>query len=177
MNKKRTILVAGLLLLFICMIPGNSVSAADSDTMTVTFSGAYLECNILNATWAIGTVNMSAITPHYWTNASGETQTADVTNCTPGSNIDYEMAITVNPATWLPVYFGNFTTGADSYKLNASDDSWVTQMALENTTYHDVADNHDPVADIAFDMRFDTPSSTSTGAAQSMTLTGKVTIH
>lgn len=172
MNKKKAILVAGLLLLFVCV-----GSAADNDTLAVTFSGSYLECNIINATWAIGIVNMSAVTPHYWTNHTGETEEADVWNCTQGTNVDFEMAITVNPATWLPVYFGNFTTGADKFKLNASDDAWVTQMALENTTYHDVANNHDPATNITFDLRFDSPTSTSTGAAQSLTLTGKVTIH
>lgn len=173
MNKRLAILVAGLLLAFIALVPSAPVPAADNDTLDVTFSGAYLECNIINATWAIGTVQMST---SYWTNSS-DTQVADVTNCTQGTNIDFEMNISTSPATWYSVWFANVTTGADQFKLNASDDVWTTQTALENTTRHDVANNHDPVADITFDLRFDSPTSTTTGAAQSMTLTGIVTIH
>ena len=150
------------------------VQAADNDNFDVTMSGAYLECNIINASWAIGTVQMST---SYWTNETSETQEADVTNCTQGTNIDFEMVVSGDATTWHTVWAENFTTGADQYKLNATDNTWSTQAALNITTYADVALNHDPVADIAFDLRFDSPTSTTTGVQQTITLNGKVTVH
>ena len=151
-----------------------SVQAADNDNFSVTCSGAYLECNIINATWAIGTVAMST---SYWTNETVETETADVTNCTQGTNIDFEMTISANPADWKSIWVTNASTASDHYRINASDDSWVSEQGLENTTYHDVTPDHDPVADITFDLRFDSPTATTSGASQTITLNGKVTVH
>ena len=160
-------------LLAVCAMPGlfSTAQGADNDNFLVTMSGRYLEVNIINASWNIGTVLMSH---SYWTNAS-QTQTADVTNCTQGTNIDFEMTIGTDSSTG---WSHDVAPGANKYRLNASGNTWSTQVNLDLTpTYADVDANHNPVADILFDLRFDSPVSTTTGAAQSITLNGKVTIH
>lgn len=171
--KKYVAVILGLLLLvFLGQIP--VVLSTDNDNFSVTMSGAYLEVNIVNASWDIGTVQMST---SYWTNETSETQTADTHNCTAGTNIDFEMVISADAATWYTVWAENATTGADQYKLNATSDSWVAQTALNVTTYADVDDNFDPANNVSFDLRFDSPTSTTTGTQQTITLNGKVTVH
>lgn len=146
------------------------VSAADNDNFTVTASGAYLECNIVNASWAIGTVEMSH---SYWTNETSETELADTHNCTSGTNIDFEMTVSANPADWSVAA----SPGADAFRMNASSDSWVSEIAMQLTAYGDVKSNFDPANNASFDLRFDAPTSTSTGAVQTITLNGRVTVH
>lgn len=171
MSKIMAIVIGGLLA--VCTMPGLFLTAqgADNDNFTVTMSGRYLEVNIINASWSIGTVLMSH---SYWTNAS-KTQTADVTNSTQGTNIDFEMTISTDSITG---WSHGTTPGPNVYRMNASGNTWSTQANLDLTpTYADVHADHDPVADILFDLRFDSPTSTTTGVSQSLTLNGKVTIH
>lgn len=165
-------MISVMLTVFVAAIP--NTMGTDNDDFTVTASGAYLECNIINASWAIGNVAMST---SYWTNKTSETQTVDVWNCTQGTNIDFEMVISSNPTTWFTVWAGNHTTGADQYKLNATNDTWTTQNELNLTTYADIALDHDPATNVSFDLRFDSPTSTTTGVSQTITLNGKVTVH
>lgn len=168
MMKKILILLLGASLM--ASFSGYVV-ALDSDTFTVTASGAYLECNIVNTTWAIGNVNMSG---HYWTNATGKTQLAETYNCTAGVNIDFEMTVSTDAAVWDVAA----APTADKYGLNASSDSWAAMNeGLELASYSDVKSNFAPGDNASFDLRFDAPTSTSTGATQTITLTGKVTTH
>lgn len=175
MNEKAIVLVISFLVTM-CLMPTSfdRVQAADSDNFNVTMSGAYLECNIINASWDIGTVQMST---SYWTNETTETQTADTHNSTAGTNLDFEMVISSDATTWYTVWAENFTTGADQYKLNGTSDIWVTQTAINITNYADVDDNFDPANNVSFDLRFDSPTSTTTGTQQTITLNGKVTVH
>jgi hypothetical protein len=168
-------MVAGILTF--CMMPVFVQSVrgvADNDNFNVTMYGWYLECNIINASWIIGTVNMS---DSYWTNQTGQTEKADTHNSTTGLTLDFEMYISVDATDWKTVWAENYTTGPNQYKLNASSDSWVAQTALNVTTYADVKTIFAPSANATFDLRFDAPTSTTTGAAQTITLNGKVTIH
>ena len=170
LNKILALVIGGLLT--ICTMPGMflMVRGLDNDNFLVTMSGAYLECNIINASWNIGTVNMSS---HYWTNQTGETEKADTSNSTTGTNLDFEMTVSSDAATW-----DIFTApGADKYQMNASSNSWVAQMKMELTVYGDVKANFAPDDNATFDLRFDSPVSTTTGAMQSITLNGKVTAH
>lgn len=176
MNTKKLIALVISGLLFGCTTPYLVFSGRglDNDDFLVTMSGSYLEINIENASWNIGTVDMST---SYWTNETGETQNASTWNSTAGTNLDFEMVISVDAATWYTVWVGNYTTGANQYKMNASSDVWVSQEELNVTTYVDVASNFDPAVNVTFDLRFDSPTSTTTGAQQTVTLNGKVTIH
>lgn len=160
---------------FVLMAQG----VADNDNFLVTMTGQYLECNIINASWVVGegTPRRVLMSHHYWTNETGETEKAETYNSTPGNNLDFEMVISSDAATWYTVWAENYTTGADQYKLNASSDAWTGQAALNVTTYADVKANFDPGDNATFDLRFDAPTSTTTGVGQSTTLNGKVTIH
>lgn len=173
-KKIVSLLIAGIVTF--CLTPAffQNVEGLDNDNFLVTMSGRYLECNIINASWNIGTVTMSN---NYWTNETGETEKAETYNSTAGTNLDFEMVISADAATWYTVWSTNYTTGADQYKLNASSDAWVGQTALNVTTYADVKANFAPAANATFDLRFDSPTSTTTGVGQSITLNGKVTIH
>lgn len=172
---KGKIITAIICLFFAISLTAPMVSGASSDTFAVTASGAYLEIQILNASWAIGTVAMST---SYWTNETSETLLALTYNSTGGTNLDYEMAITGEATTWFTVWAENMSTGADQYKINASNDTWVAlDTALNFTTYTDVDADFDPTDNVTFDLRFDTPTSTTTGVTQTVTLTGKVTVH
>ena len=171
MNRKALVIFISLLITT-CLTP--TAFADDNDNFDVTMSGAYLECNIVNASWAIGTVQMST---SYWTNETVETQTADTHNSTAGTNLDFEMVISSDGTVWYTVWAENFTTGANQYKLNGTSDSWVAQTAINITSYADVDDNFDPANNVSFDLRFDSPTSTTTGAQQTITLNGKVTVH
>lgn len=173
-TKKGIVLLIGILIA-ICTMPTifPVAQAVDNDDFSVTMYGAYLECNIINTTWAIGTVQMST---SYWTNAT-DTIVVDTHNCTAGTNIDFPMVISADAATWKTVYSENDTTGPDQYKLNATSDAWVTQTALNVTVYADVDDNFDPANNVSLDLRFDSPTSTTTGIQQTITLNGKVEVH
>lgn len=175
MKQKLMAFVIGVMVA-ICFFPTMfmNVRADDNDTFLVTMYGSYLECNIVNASWDVGVVQMSK---SYWTNETGETQKAETYNSTAGVNLDFEMVISSDAATWYTVWAGNYTTGPDQYKLNASDDSWTGQTALNLTTYAEVQANFDPSANVTFDLRFDAPTSTTTGEQQTVTLNGKVTVH
>lgn len=169
-NKIFAIVIGSLLA--VCTMPGMFlvVRGLDNDTFLVTMSGAYLECNIINASWAIGTVEMSH---SYWTNAS-QTERADTSNSTTGTDLDFEMTVSTDGVTWKI-----FTVpGADKYQMNASSDSWATQMKFGVVgAYGDVKADFAPDDNVTFDLRFDSPTSTTTGATQSLTLNGKVTAH
>ena len=173
-TKKGIALLIGVLIV-ICLTPtaSYSVQAADNDNFNVTMYGSYLEVNIINVSWDIGVVQMSA---SYWTNISS-TIHVETYNCTPGVNIDFPMVISSDAATWYTVWAENWTTGANQYKLNATSDAWTTQTALNLTTYADVDDNFDPANNVTLDLRFDSPTSTTTGVQQSITLNGKVEVH
>jgi hypothetical protein len=175
-KKILSLMVAGILTF--CLMPvllqQNIVKANDNDNFLVTMYGYYLECNIINASWDIGTVLMSHSN---WTNETHETEKADTHNSTTGLTLDFEMVISVDGTDWKTVWSQNYTTGPNQYKLNASSDSWSTQNALNVSTYADVKTIFAPSDNATFDLRFDSPTSTNTGAGQSITLNGKVTLH
>ena len=177
MGTKKSIALLMGILVALCLTPSafynEPVQAADNDNFAVTAYGAYLECNIVNTTWAIGTVQMSA---SYWTNNT-DTIVVDTHNCTAGTNIDFPMVISADAATWYTVWATNWTTGANQYKLRATSDTWVTNASLNLTTYADVDDNFDPANNVSLDLRFDSPTSTTTGIQQTITLNGKVEVH
>lgn len=173
-TKKGIVVLIGILMT-LCLTPTAfySVQAADNDNFNVTMYGSYLECNIDNTSWAIGVVQMST---SYWTNVS-DSINVDTHNCTPGVNIDFPMVISADAATWYTVWATNWTAGPNQYKLNATSDVWTTQTALNVTTYADVDNNFDPANNVTLDLRFDSPTSTTTGVQQSITLNGKVEVH
>ena len=172
-NRKLLALFVGLLMTtFLGATP--VVFSANNDDLAVTCYGAYLEVDIGNTTWNIGYVAMSA---NYWTNETGHTQKAVTCNSTEGTYIDYEMNV-VNATIWM---INNSAIGANIVMFNVSNHTWDATAGGINVTlnlsYMDVQNNFDPNINCTFDIRFSSPSSTTTGTNQSFTLNGKVTVH
>jgi len=147
-------------------IPMDVSADQTSDTFDITVSGEYIWIDITNASWAIGTVSMSSVS---YTNETGETFIADMDNTTV--NTDLKLQITADAATWSSATAGN-GAGVDTYRLNASIDIWsasdvqiVTASATTISTSITAGNNE------TFDLRFDAPTSTSTGGQQSLTVT------
>ena len=151
------------------------VFATDNDNLNVTCYGSYLELNIINASWDIGVIDMST---SYWTNETSETQDGDTYNCTPAVMIDFSMVISAESADWNTIWRGNESTGANLFSINASSDVWVaSNEQLNLTTYYDIKSNFDPANNVTFDLKLKTPTSTTTGALQTIVLNGKVEVH
>jgi len=167
--KKVVPILMGLILI-LQFTPMEPVKAAESDTFEITVTGEFLWIDITNATWAIGTIAMSASN---YTNETGITFIADMDNCSV--NADLKLEITSDGADWTACADGE-TAGADIYRLNASIDIWVahnvTIVSTGPTTISSgvVAGNNE-----SFDLRFDAPTSTSVSDAQSITVTATIT--
>lgn len=169
MVKKNLIMVMVSLMLVMAIV--SVVDAAEDDDMVVTARGEYLYVVFDNATYDFGTCNAGTST---WTNETGKTQLV-ITNQTTVT-FDFEMKITTDAETWTVSLDIPPVAGADMYVLNASSDSWATQVAINTTAYYDVESNVAAETNVTFDFRFDAPTSSSTGVQQSITVNGKVTI-
>lgn len=140
-----------------------------NDTFDITVTGEYLWIDITNATWVIGTV---ALSTSIWTNQTSITFIADIDNCTV--NTDLSLQITTDGATWNDAA----APGADEYRLNASIDTWaadndlVSEASLNTISTNIVAGQNE-----TFDLRFDTPTSSTTGTSQSITVTATIAKH
>ena len=147
-------------------------NAGTSDTFDITVTGEFIWMDITNASWALGTVMMSS---YKWTNETAVTFIADMDNCTV--NTDLKLQITVDGTIWNAATSGN-SPGTDTFRLNASIDTWAggahtgDQILLASQTTissNIVAGNNE-----TFDLRFDTPTSTSTADQQTMTITATI---
>lgn len=140
------------------------INADTSDTFTITVTGEYIECNIIEDSWAIGTVAMSSSS---WTNETGDTLNADIDNSTV--NVDFRLQITSDAAEWSASTTGS-PPAADTYRLNASVNTWSTQIQVITASVVTLVSG--TLTDQTFDLRFDAPTSTTTGQQQSITVTG-----
>lgn len=151
-------------------------AAADqtSDTFDITVTGEYIWIDITNVTWAIGTVSMST---SHWTNDTGGSNKAfiaDKDNCTVAC--DLKLQITSDGVVWSAATDGN-DPDVDTYRLNATinttDDppAWETQYQIVTASPTTINTSIPADENETFDLRYDVPTSTSTGDQQSMTVT------
>ena len=167
--KKIVQILIGLILIMQFIPVGTSDQT--TDTFDITVTGEYLWIDITNATWAIGTVAMSSLT---WTNETGITFIADMDNCTV--NTDLKLQITNDGADWTAATSGN-GPGADTYRLNASIDSWVTEFQIVTASVTTISLDIVAGQNETFDLRFDAPTSTSVSTQQSITVTATLVEH
>ena len=167
-TKKLAIIAISCLF---AMATTQSASAADvtTDTFDITVTGEYLWIDITNSTWAIGAV---AFSTSIWTNQTSITFIADIDNCSV--NTDLSLQITTDGATWKDAA----APGADEYSLNASIDIWVADddivsEASPNTISSDITAGQNET----FDLRFDSPTSSTTVTSQSITVTATIAKH
>jgi hypothetical protein len=165
MRKLTAILIP---LLFITVFLSPIALAATSDTFTITVTGEYIECNIEQATWSINSGTPVSMSTNYFTNAS-DTFDADVSNSSV--DIDLKLQITSDAATWTAATAGN-PAASDTYLLNASIDTWVADdnqvIAASATT---ISTGITAGQDETFDLMFGTPTATTTGSEQTITVT------
>jgi hypothetical protein len=168
-NKKILMLVAISVLLTPLLQTVHSDQT--TDTFDITVTGEFLWIDITNATWAIGDIAYSA---SKWTNETGETFIADIDNCTV--NTDVLLQITSDATDWTAATSGS-TPGTDIYRLNASSDTWSTQGQLTTAAAFTAQSNVNEGTNSTFDLRFDAPTTSSTGDQQTITLTATVQKH
>jgi len=133
-------------------------------------TGEYIWMEITPTQWNIGTVQMGA---SYWTNSSN-TFTCVKDNCTVYT--DLSLQITNDAADWSAATSGN-GPGADVYRLNASSDSWSTEHQIVTASDTVIASNIPPTQNQTFDLRFDSPTSSTTGDQQTITITATLAKH
>ena len=139
-----------------------------SDSFDITATGEFLWIDITNASWALGTISMSS---HHWTNETDKTFIADMDNSTV--NTDLKLQITSDAATWSASTAGN-PEGVDTYRLNASIDTWSTENQVIVASATTISSTITAGQNETFDLRFDAPTSTSTGNQQSLTVTASI---
>ena len=163
-RKALVLLVTCLLIL--AFIPVGS-SDQTSDTFDITVTGEFLWITITNATWAIGTISMSSV--HYTNNSL--TFICDMDNTTV--NTDLKLQITNDGADWTAATSGN-DADTDTYRLNATIDTWSNEFQVVTASATTISTGVTAGQNETFDLRFDAPTSTSTGGAQSITNTASL---
>ena len=161
-TKKLAVIAVACLFAISAM---QSVNSATTDTFDITVTGEYLWIDITNATWAIGVMALSI---SKWTNQTGITFIADIDNCTV--NTDLSLQITTDGATWKDAS----ASGADEYRLNASINVWVAENLLSEVGDTTISSGITAGQNESFDLRFDSPTSSTTSAQQSITITATI---
>ena len=168
---KITLVFLILISLTFCPLHPPQVSAATTDTFDIIVQGEYLYIDITNTSWNLGVVAMGS---HHWTNETGVTWIADLDNTSV--NTDLSLQITNDAADWSAATSGN-GPGADVYRLNASSDSWSTEHQIVTASDTVIASNIPPTQNQTFDLRFDSPTSSTTGDQQTITITATLAKH
>ena len=127
--------------------------------------------DITNASWDLGNIVMGSST---WTNETGKTFIADMDNCT--INTDLKLQITNDGADWTAATSGN-GPDANIYRLNASIDSWVIEFQIVTASVTTISLDIVAGQNETFDLRFDAPTSSSSGDQQSITVTATLVEH
>jgi hypothetical protein len=168
-NMKIKILSTTVVLISLILLTiSPSIIAGTTDTFTVTVTGEYIECNILQASWSVNSGTPVLMSTSYNT-TSGDTLTADTSNSSIA--IDLKLQITSDAATWSAATSGN-TPAADTYRFNASTDAFVAHdVQILTASQTTISSGISAGQDETFDLRFDSPTSTTTGVQQTITLT------
>jgi len=167
-TKKLAVFAIACLFAFSTM---QCVNAGTTDTFDITVTGEYLWIDITNATWAIGVIALSASN---YTNETGLTFIADIDNCSV--NTDLSLQITGDGAVWNTVTTGN-PPASDVYRLNSSLNLWTNENETLATGDTTIASDITAGQNQSFDLRFDSPTASTTGTQQSITITATIAKH
>jgi hypothetical protein len=168
MNRRKNVILLVVTSLFLTPFIQTMLADQTTDTFDITVTGEYLWIDITNATWAIGDIAYSTST---WTNETGVTFIADIDNCTV--NTDVKLQITGAASDWSD----GTTAAADTYRLNASTDDWSTEINVKSASETVVQSDVNEGQNCTFDLRFDSPTTSSTGDEQTITITATVQKH
>ena len=168
MKYTKKLVILAIACLFALATTQSASADNTTDTFDITVTGEYLWIDITNATWVIGTM---ALSDSKYTNETGITFIADIDNCTV--NTDLSLQITTDGATWNDAV----ASGADEYRLNASINTWVAENLLSEVGDTTISSDITAGQNESFDLRFDTPTASTTGESQSITLTATIVKH
>ncbi len=167
-NMKIKILsTTGILISLILLMISPAILADTTDTFTVTVTGEYIECNILEASWSVNSGTPVLMSTSYNTTGGG-TLNADTSDSSVAINLI--LQITSDAATWSAATTGN-VPAADTYRFNASIDTFSTSVQILTGSETTISAGIAAGQDETFDLRFDSPTSTTTGVQQTITLT------
>ncbi|MFW6120659.1 MAG: hypothetical protein ACOC80_07130 [Petrotogales bacterium] len=170
-KKLLTILFSIVFISSFILVSNKPAKASDTDTFDIIVQGEYLFINVTNTSWNLGVIEMSSV--HY-TNETSNTWIADLDNTSVNS--DLSLQITDDASDWSAATSGN-GPGADTYRLNASTDTWATENQIVTASDTVISSNIPAGNNETFDTRFDAPTSTSTGAQQTITVTATLSKH
>ena len=128
----------------------------------------FLWLDVTNVTWDISVVSIGS---SIWTNATGKTFICEMDNTSV--NTDLTLQITTDGATWHDAS----TPWIDEYRFNASIDNWANEFLLSEGSVATISSDIPAYQNETFDLRFDTPTATSTGVQQTITITAIIVKH
>jgi len=131
----------------------------------------FLWIDITNTSWSLGNVVMGA---SIYTNETSKTFIADMDNTTV--NTDLKLQITNDGNTWNAATSGN-SPASNIYRLNASIDTWLNQFQIVTTSATTISADTTAGQNETFDLRFDAPTSSTTGSLQTIATTATLVKH
>jgi hypothetical protein len=166
-SRKIKVLMLVAILAGTTMLAGLPSTLADStDTFTITVTGQYIVFTVNNETWSVNGGTPVAMSHNYYTNTS-KTFIADSTGSSV--NVDIKLRITTDGTNWNAATEGN-DPASNTYRLGASIDTWSSshQIVTAGTT---TIDTGHEAGTQKFDLEFMSPTSTTTGSLQTITVT------
>jgi len=150
-----------------------STLASDHDTFTLSVKGYYIGLTVDRDSWNVNHGVQVEVPSTYYTNSESNIFTANTTIISV--NVDVKLQITTDGATWHAATSGN-GPGPNTYKLSESINQWTSKVQIVTAPATIIKSNMAPGTQ-TFDLRMDTPTSSTTGSEQTITLTVSVIAH
>lgn len=169
-KEKITALMTAVLMITVFLVAASqSVFGGTTDTFTVTVRGEYLDIQINQTTWQINSGNAVTLGTSYWTNETYNNYfQAALYNCTV--TVDLKLHVSGDASDWSR----GDAPGADTYRINASTDVFASDNTIVGASATVISSSIVNDTNETFDLRFDAPTSTTTGNTQTITLTATV---
>ena len=170
-EKIKALLVAATLITVFLIAASPSVLGETTDAFTVTVRGEYIDIQINQTTWQINSGNAVTLSTSYWTNGTyNDYFQATLYNCSV--TVDLKLHVSTDGTTWNI----GAAAGAVTYALNSSLNQWSTGDTNVTLTTSEQVISSSITKDTneTFDLRFDAPTSTTTGNTQTITCTATV---
>ncbi len=170
-EKIKALLVAATLVAVFLIAASPSVLGGTTDTFTVTVRGEYIDIQINQTTWQINSGNAITLSTSYYTNGTyNDYFQATLYNCSV--TVDLKLHVSTDASIWSIAS----SAGANNYALNSSLNQWSagdTNVTL-TTSAQVISSSIAKDTNETFDLRFDAPTSTTTGNTQTITSTATV---
>lgn len=144
-----------------------STPACNTDTFVITVKGQYITLSVDLTAWNVNDGDPVAMSTSYYTDDTHEdnTFTADATGSSQA--VDLKLEITSDGATWNC----GTSVGADTYALYSSIDGGTSYLLGPIASGSATTIKTGLTTTQEFDLKFNSPSSTTTGTTQTITVT------